>query len=79
MTQFVKERFSYFNGYLSYYIDYENHPKFVAKFKYGNAWAGNITYKKFMNFLIKNFTIEEYFKEVENSTPYQVVVDRGIV
>ena len=79
MTQFVKERFSYFNGYLSYYIDYEHHPKFVAKFKYGNAFRGNITHTKFMNFLIKNFTIEEYFEKVENSTPYQVVVDRGIV
>lgn len=79
MTQFVKERFSYFNGYLSYYIDYEHHPKFVAKFKYGNAFRGNITHTKFMNFLIKNFTIEEYFEKVENSTPYQVVVDRGII
>lgn len=79
MTQFVKERFSYFNGYLSYYIDYEHHPKFVAKFKYGNAFRGNITMAKFRNFLIKNFTVEEYFKKVENSTPYQVVVDRGIV
>ena len=34
---------------------------------------------KFRNFLIKNFTVEEYFEKVENSTPYQVVVDRGIV
>jgi hypothetical protein len=73
MTKFNKEDFSYHGGYLMYHGDcgkfneYYAEPchstrlgmlkeKFVARFKYSSADKG-----RFLTFLIKNFTVEEYF------------------
>jgi len=72
MSKFVKEDFNYSGGYLTYigdqgqfneYYQEPCHPTrlgmrkdaFVARFKYGGGSA------HFKAFLIKNFTVEEYF------------------
>jgi hypothetical protein len=68
MTKFVKERFNFHGGYLSY------DRKFVARFKYNrNGWGA------FRTFLIKNFTVEEYFEKLKDSTPVQVMKSKGFV
>jgi len=33
---------------------------------------------KFRNFLIKNFTVEEYFKAEKATSPLQAVMDKGL-
>lgn len=52
MTKFEKSQFNYHGGYLTYGPD----RKFVARFKHV---AGNRA--GFTKFLIKHFTVEEYF------------------
>lgn len=52
MTKFVKEQFNYDGMYLTYGED----RKFVARFKYAKDGKAS-----FMSFLIKNFSVEEYF------------------
>jgi len=56
MTAFVRELF-YIDrgGYITYGPEYRT-AKFVARFKYQRAAA-----KTYVTFLIKNFTVEEYF------------------
>ena len=60
MTKFNKESFDYFGGYLTYGPD----RKFVARFKYRKTDRAS-----FQAFLIKNFTVEEYFALRETPNP----------
>lgn len=83
MNKFNKDDFSYSGGYLmfhgdagtenQYYGHEENiHPTrrgtrkelFVARFKYSSADKG-----RFLTFLIKNFTPEQFFKAVNTPNP----------
>lgn len=69
MTQFNKIDFNYSGGYLTYGAD----RKFVARFKYV---AGNKA--GFQAFLIKNFTVEEYFARLDaREAPAQILGSRG--
>jgi hypothetical protein len=64
MTKFIKSEFS---G--SEYITYGG--KFVARFKRG----GKAT---FMTFLVKNFTVEEYFGRLEaGEAPLKILESKG--
>jgi len=64
MTKFIKTKFS---G--SEYINYGG--KFVARFKRG----GKAT---FLTFLVKNFTVEEYFDRLEaGETPLKILESKG--
>ena len=64
MTKFIKTEFS---G--SEYINYGG--KFVARFKRG----GKAT---FLTFLVKNFTVEEYFGRLEaGETPLKILESKG--
>jgi len=74
MTKFNKELFSYSGGYLTY-GQYPDRPRFVARFKYkGGNRAG------FQSFLIKNFTVEEYFGRLEaGEMPLPILESRGYV
>ena len=65
---FKKEGFDYFGGYLTY------EGKFVARFKY-------VTYQgSFKNFLIKNFTPEEYFTRYkEGESPLAILESKGFM
>ena len=50
--------------------------KFVARFKYMNAFRSA---KHFVSFLIKHFTVEEYFQklEVERIAPFYILEEKG--
>ena len=68
MTKFVRESFSNHAGWVTY------NNEFVARFKYG-AKPGAAT---FITFLIKNFTVEEYFGEIAKGvSPLKIVEAKG--
>lgn len=71
MMKFEKDSFNWDGMYLTYGTD----RKFVARFKYrgGDRVA-------FTNFLIKNFTVEEYFTQYEEThSPLKVLEAKGYV
>lgn len=71
MTKFVKENF-YSNGA---YVDYNlgGTSRFVARFKYASSGKGS-----FITFLIKNFTVEEYFGRLgAGESPLTVLESKG--
>lgn len=64
--KFIKEQFNFDGMYLTYGPD----RKFVARFKRGGM-------ADFKRFLIKNFTIEEYFGKLVGSAPLTVLETKG--
>lgn len=76
MTNFVKDNFHFDGMYLNYKIDGEwANRKFVARFKIDAP-----EHKVFINFITKNFTVEEYFKALDAGfTPVAVAEARGYV
>lgn len=73
MTKFVKESFEFDGMYLMYNLGTER--KFVARFKYAKDGKGS-----FLTFLIKNFTVEEYFAaRAENKAPLEILEAKGYV
>jgi len=47
-------------------------PEFIARFK-----TGYKPYKTWINFLVKNFTVEEYIKLVEETSPRRAMESKG--
>ena len=84
MTSFKKENFRKDGMYLSYVLDetsefydpQENYRgKFVARFKYQRGAAGT-----FQTFLIKNFTVEEYFDRLTaGEAPLTILESKGYI
>jgi len=76
MTVFKKELFDYSAGWLTYRKDIKTRPEFVARFKYNKSDKPS-----FVRFLIKNFTVEEYFDLTNKKgwAPLQVLFMRGYV
>jgi len=75
MTKFTKENLSTAGGYVHYhpYTDDYRNSKFVARFKY--ARSGESSFKAF---LIKNFTVEEYFEQLDAGVaPLKIVEAKG--
>ena len=91
MTKFDKEKFSWDGMYLMYQGAFEGsrtmeevspncHPSwhgmpertFIARFKYGSK-----PWKSWVNFLVKNATVEQYKELSENSTPVQAMEALG--
>jgi hypothetical protein len=71
MTQFSNENLNDSNGWLSYGPE----RKFVANFS--KRGGGKAT---FIKFLIKNFTVEEYFEMLEtNKSPLGIAQTKGYV
>lgn len=71
MTQFSNENLNDSNGWLSYGPE----RKFVANFS--KRGGGKAT---FVKFLIKNFTVEEYFEMLDaNKSPLGIVETKGYV
>lgn len=67
MTSFVKEKFQDDGLYVNY------DGKFVARFKYAKGGKAS-----FIKFLIKNFTVEEYFSALEGGKgPLQIAEEKG--
>ena len=91
MTTFNKELFTWDGMYLMYAGEYEGQPTmdevhpncheshhgvpkpaFIVRFKYGSK-----PWKSFRNFLVKNFTVEEYLKLSEATSPMEAVEVKG--
>ena len=91
MTKFNKELFTWDGMYLMYEGEYvgqptmdEVHPNchpswvgvgkpaFIARFKYGSK-----PWKTFRNFLVKNFTVEEYLDLANATSPIEAVRVKG--
>ena len=68
---FKKENFSYSGGFLTYNDGDERH--FIARFKY----VPKSSAMKFMNFLIKNFSKEEYLERVKQEAPLKILESKG--
>jgi len=68
---FIKENFSYSGGYLTYDDGDDRH--FIARFKY----VPKASATKFMNFLIKNFTQQEYLERAESEAPLTILESKG--
>lgn len=72
MSTFHQSGFNFDGMYLSY-TTVEGERKFVARFKTGGMAS-------FRNFLIKNFSIEEYFAKAEaNMSPLEILATKGYV
>lgn len=68
MTKFDKNLFS---G--SEYITYGDEGKFVARFKYARS-----SKHSFISFLIKNFSVEEYFsRQAKGEAPLTILQSKG--
>lgn len=66
MSKFIKSEFS-----AGEYATYSG--RFVARFKRGGRGD-------FLNFLVKNFTVEEYFSELDRgAAPLTILESRGYV
>lgn len=66
MSKFIKSEFS-----AGEYVTYDG--RFVARFKRGGRGD-------FLNFLTKNFTVEEYFSELDRGVaPLTILESRGYV
>ncbi len=68
MSKFVKTQFKFDGMYLMY------EGNFIARFKRGGMGS-------FKSFLIKNFTVEEYLKSVNefNMAPLTILEEKGYV
>jgi hypothetical protein len=92
MTQFDKTKFNYHGGYLTYEGDYQGRPVykagknvhpsrvglgidlFVARFKYVFFQGA------FKNFLVKNFTVEEFATRYKNGeSPLTMLESKGFM
>jgi hypothetical protein len=88
MTLFIKSKFSYHGGFLTYTGTYDGQPvykepchpsrlgkpidAFIARFKY----AGPITKAKFVAELVKNHTVEDYTNAyLFGNTPVGILKD----
>lgn len=73
MTKFVRSLFDYHGGYLTYGTD----RRFVARFKHNARDRSG-----FVSFLIKNFTVEEYFGLYDNGrgmAPAEILRTKGYI
>ena len=62
-TYFQKEKFVWDGMFLTY----GENRDFIARFKYGRK-----PYKTWINFLAKNFTVEEYLEKIDHKNPNHV-------
>jgi hypothetical protein len=74
MTKFVKEKFNWDGEYLVYGEIYPDR-RFVARFKRNKGDRAGFT-----SFLIKNFAVEEYFRDMDaGGTPYGLLEAKGYI
>jgi len=76
MTKFKRSDFEYSGGYLTYRPDWDLPARFIARFKYARKDKPG-----FLSFLIKNFSVEEYFsmRDVEKMAPVEILETKGYV
>tara|TARA_R110001592_G_scaffold93713_1_gene271882 strand:+ start:461 stop:763 length:303 start_codon:yes stop_codon:yes gene_type:complete len=90
-TRFQKDEFTWDGMYLMYRGRHTNsvnmeiarpnchpswigkpQPEFIARFKYGYK-----PYKAWINFIVKNFTVEEYLQLEKDTSPRQAMESKG--
>ena len=71
---FNKDQFVISGGYGEYWVSYDN--QFVGRFKHG---APKASANHFIKFLIKNFTVEEFFAKMAkpDSAPVRILEEKG--
>src|SRR5258707_966137 len=75
MTKFEKSRFTNHGGYVTYTDSFSGNRRFVARFKRLRAGIG-----PYITFLIKNFTVEEYFGRLEGGeAPLTILNSKGYI
>lgn len=75
MTKLDKTAFDCNGGYLTYRVAGEERARFVARFKYRAGDAAS-----FRSFLIKNFSVDEYFARTKNGeAPLPILESKGYV
>ena len=70
---FHKELFNWDGMYLTYGNN-SSDSVFIARFKYGRK-----PYKKWITFLCKNFTVQEYLNASNETSPLKAIEDMGYV
>tara|TARA_A100001515_G_scaffold19425_1_gene14332 strand:+ start:1144 stop:1473 length:330 start_codon:yes stop_codon:yes gene_type:complete len=68
---FHKDLFSYNGGYLMYGNNIGDQV-FIARFKYGKK-----NWRTWANFLCKNFTVAEYLKAADKTSPREAIEAKG--
>lgn len=72
---FIKSNFSFDGSSKEVYVNYEG--RFIARFKYK---APKANANKFIKFLIENFSVNEYFSEVDKGIPPMKILNaKGFV
>lgn len=75
MTNFTKDQFNNDSGYVTYELSETERRKFVARFKYARGGAAG-----FISFLIKHFTVEEYFGRLDaGEAPLKILESKGFL
>ena len=70
-VRFDRSQFHYSGGHLTYGDDWQ----FVARFKYSTRDKA-----KFISFLMKNFTVNEYFRRMKSGEcPVEILESKGYV
>lgn len=74
MTAFTNDNL-WMSGDCLMYLVYGETPRFIARFKYGKRGLGS-----FKKFLMQNFTMEEYFAEMDKRIPpLRILESKGYV
>ena len=76
MTNFVKANFRIDGPFVTYPVaNFADGYKFVARFKHLPASKGT-----FLTFLVKHFTVEEYFAHIDNGiAPLTILENKGYI
>ena len=81
MTPFNKNYFQWDGMYLMYAGQHTDRPDtttgsptFIARFKYGSK-----PWKSWVNFLCKNFYIEEYLELAKQTSPREAIESKGYI
>ncbi len=72
--RFERTNFKYHNEFLYYTI--KGIPVCVARFRYRKA---PVTKAKFMNVLIKHYTVEDYFEKLRSAAPLKILMNDGLL
>ena len=76
--RFERSKFSYIKGLQSNYLNYDlnGNQVCVARFRYRKA---PVTKAKFMNVLIKHYTVEDYFEKLRSAAPLKILMNDGLL
>jgi hypothetical protein len=72
--KFERNNFQNNNGFLNYNLN--GVLVCVARFRYSKA---PVTKAKFMNVLMKHYTVEDYFEKLRSAPPLQILMNDGLL